>query len=141
MVSAWYSVRRALRDAIVSRRSLRHSAGTKVSSACNWASSATGVTDPVTFYNPSIGPAGITFYEGDRYPGWKGSLFLSAMVGQKLIRLDIKNDQIAGQETIFADYGRVRDVLTGPDGLLYVLLQNRNGDPKGGSIIRLAPAK
>lgn len=103
--------------------------------------SATGVTDPVTFYNPSIGPAGISFYEGDRFPGWKGSLFLSAMVGQKLIRLEIKGDQIVSQETIFADYGRVRDVLTGPDGLLYVLLQNRNGDPKGGSIIRLAPAK
>ncbi|HEU0096456.1 MAG TPA: PQQ-dependent sugar dehydrogenase [Rhizomicrobium sp.] len=102
---------------------------------------ATGVTDPITFYNPSIGPAGISFYEGDRYPGWKGSLFLSAMVGQKLIRLDIKDGEIAAQETIFADYGRVRDVLTGPDGLLYVLLQNRNGDPKGGSIIRLVPAK
>jgi glucose/arabinose dehydrogenase len=102
---------------------------------------ATGVTDPITFYNPSIGPAGIGFYEGDRYPGWKGNLFLSAMVGQKLIRLDIKDGEITGQETVFADYGRVRDVLTGPDGLLYVLLQNRNGDPKGGSIIRLVPTK
>jgi glucose/arabinose dehydrogenase len=103
--------------------------------------SATGMTDPVTFYNPSIGPAGITFYTGDKFPGWKGSFFLSAMVGQKLIRMEIKDRQILSQETVFADYGRVRDVLTGPDGNLYILLQNMNGDPKGGSIIRLVPAK
>jgi glucose/arabinose dehydrogenase len=103
--------------------------------------SATGMTDPITFYNPSIGPSGITFYNGDRYPGWKGNLFITGMVGQKLIRMEIKDRQIAAQETLFADYGRVRDVLTGPDGLLYVLLQNRNGDPKGGSIIRLVPTR
>jgi glucose/arabinose dehydrogenase len=55
--------------------------------------------------------------------------------------MEIKDRQILSQETVFADYGRVRDVLTGPDGYLYVLLQNMNGDPKGGSIIRLVPAK
>jgi len=101
---------------------------------------ATGMTDPITFYNPSIGPAGMTFYTGNRYPGWKGSLFLTAMVGQKLIRFEIKDRQILSQETIFQDYGRVRAVTQGPDGLLYLLLQNMNGDPKGGSIIRLVPA-
>jgi glucose/arabinose dehydrogenase len=97
------------------------------------------MTDPITFYNPSIGPAGMTFYTGNRYPGWKGNLFLTAMVGQKLIRVEIKDRQIVSQETIFQDYGRVRAVTQGPDGLLYLLLQNMNGDPKGGSIIRLVP--
>jgi len=101
---------------------------------------ATGVTDPITYYNPSIGPAGMTFYTGNRYPGWKGSMFLTSMVGQKLIRFEIKDRQIVSQETIFQDYGRVRDVVEGPDGLLYLLLQNMNGDPKGGSIVRLVPA-
>jgi glucose/arabinose dehydrogenase/mono/diheme cytochrome c family protein len=101
---------------------------------------ATGVTDPVTFFNPSIGPAGITFYTGDKFPGWKGNLFITGMVGQKLIRMEIKGREIVSQETVIADHGRVRDVKTGPDGLLYVLLQNMNGDPKGGSIIRLVPA-
>jgi glucose/arabinose dehydrogenase/mono/diheme cytochrome c family protein len=101
---------------------------------------ATGVTDPITYYNPSIGPAGMTFYTGNRYPGWKGSMFLTSMVGQKLIRFEIKDRQILSQETIFQDYGRVRDVVQGPDGLLYLLLQNMNGDPKGGSIVRLVPA-
>ena len=103
--------------------------------------SATGMTDPITFYNPSIGPAGTNFYTGDKFPGWKGNMFLSAMVGQKLIRLEIKDRQIVSQETVFADYGRVRDVKTGPDGYLYALLQNQNGDLTGGSVIRLIPAK
>jgi glucose/arabinose dehydrogenase len=102
---------------------------------------ATGITDPITFYNPSIGPSGTNFYTGDKFPGWKGNLFVSAMVGQKLIRLEIKDRQIVSQEAVFADYGRVRDVKTGPDGNLYALLQNQNGDPRGGSIIRLVPAK
>ena len=101
---------------------------------------ATGVTDPITYYNPSIGPAGMTFYTGNRYPGWKGSMFLTSMVGQKLIRFEIKDRQILSQEIIFQDYGRVRDVVQGPDGLLYLLLQNMNGDTKGGSIVRLVPA-
>jgi len=101
---------------------------------------ATGMTDPITFYNPSIGPAGIGFYTGNKFPGWKGNLFITGMVGQKLIRMEIKDRQIVSQETLLQDYGRVRDVKMGPDGLIYVLFQNMNGDPKGGSIVRLVPA-
>ncbi|HMH65646.1 MAG TPA: PQQ-dependent sugar dehydrogenase, partial [Rhizomicrobium sp.] len=101
---------------------------------------ATGMTDPITFYNPSIGPSGIAFYTGDKFPAWKGNLFITGMVGQKLIRMEIKGRQIVSQEAVISDSGRVRDVQTGPDGFLYVLLQNMNGDPKGGSIIRLVPA-
>jgi glucose/arabinose dehydrogenase len=101
---------------------------------------ATGMTDPIAFYNPSIGPSGQTFYTGDRFPGWKGNLFQTAMVGEKLIRMEIKGREIVSQETLIPDYGRVRAVKTGPDGFLYLLLQNMNGDPKGGSIIRLVPA-
>jgi glucose/arabinose dehydrogenase/cytochrome c5 len=101
---------------------------------------ATGMTDPITFFNPSIGPGGITFYTGDKFPAWKGNLFITGMVGQKLIRMEIKDRQIVSQETVIADSGRVRDVKVGPDGFLYVLLQNMNGDAKGGSIIRLVPA-
>jgi len=91
-------------------------------------------------WTAAIGPAGVTFYTGNRYPGWKGNLFLTAMTGQKLIRFEIKGRQIVSQETVFQDYGRVRSVAQGPDGLLYLLLQNMNGDTKGGSIIRLVPA-
>ncbi|HKQ45075.1 MAG TPA: PQQ-dependent sugar dehydrogenase [Rhizomicrobium sp.] len=103
--------------------------------------SVTGGTEPITFYNPAIGPAGMTFYTGDRYPGWKGNLFMGAMVGQRLIRYEIKDRQILSQESVLQDYGRVRTVIQGPDGLFYLGLQNMNGDPKGGSIVRLVPVK
>jgi glucose/arabinose dehydrogenase/mono/diheme cytochrome c family protein len=99
-----------------------------------------GMTDPIVFYNPSIGPSGITFYTGDKFPAWKGNLFITGMVGEKLIRMEIKGRQILSQEPVIAGFGRVRDVLTGPDGYIYVLLQNMNGDPVGGSIVRLVPA-
>jgi glucose/arabinose dehydrogenase len=98
------------------------------------------VTDPITFYNPSIGPSGITYYTGSKFPGWKGNLFITGMVGQKLIRMEIKGRQIVSQETLIQDYGRVRDVKMSPDGMIYILLQNMNGDEKGGSIVRLVPA-
>jgi len=62
------------------------------------------------------------------------------MTGEKLIRMEIKGREIASQETVIQNYGRVRDVKTGPDGLIYLLFQNMNGDPKGGSIVRLVPA-
>ena len=101
---------------------------------------ATGMTDPIAFYNPSIGPSGITFYTGNKFPAWKGNLFITGMVGEKLIRMEIKGRQILSQEPVISGYGRVRDVLTGPDGDIYLLLQNMNGDPTGGSIVRLVPA-
>jgi len=101
---------------------------------------ATGMTDPITFFNPSIGPAGVTFYTGNKFPAWKGNLFITGMTGEKLIRMEIKGREIASQETVIQNYGRVRDVKTGPDGLIYLLFQNMNGDPKGGSIVRLVPA-
>jgi len=101
---------------------------------------ATGMTDPIIFFNPSIGPAGITFYTGNKFPAWKGNLFITGMTGERLIRMEIKDRQIASQETVIQNYGRVRDVKMGPDGLIYLLFQNMNGDPKGGSIVRLVPA-
>ena len=75
--------------------------------------------------------------------GWaqeKSKLKITGMVGQKLIRMEIKGRQIVSQETLIQDYGRVRDIEVGPDGNIYLLLQNMNGDPKGGSIVRLVPA-
>jgi len=68
------------------------------------------------------------------------NFFITGMVGQKLIRMEIKGRQIVSQETLIQDYGRVRDIEVGPDGNIYLLLQNMNGDPKGGSIVRLVPA-
>jgi glucose/arabinose dehydrogenase len=85
------------------------------------------MVDPIAYYTPSIGPSGITFNTGSRYPGWKNNLFVSALIGQKLLRLEIDGRKIVSQETLFDQFGRVRDVIMGPDGLLYVLVQNPTG--------------
>lgn len=109
--------------------------------------SAPNTDPPIAFYTPAIAPSGITFYSGDRYPGWKNDLFVSALAGQELLRLDVKGRQVIAQEALFKEFGRVRDVITGPDGLLYVLLQNPTGGGTGlqlsastsGMVIRLLP--
>jgi len=84
----------------------------------------------------------MSFYTGSRYPGWKNSLFLSALVGQKLIRFEIKDRQITHQETVYQGFGRTRDVITGPDGYLYILLQNSQTLANSpGMVIRLLPTR
>jgi aldose sugar dehydrogenase len=111
--------------------------------------SAPGMDDPVVSFTPSIGPSGMTFYTGDRFPGWRGtSLFLSGLVGQQLLRFEVADGKVARQEVLFNHFGRVRDVVQGPDGYLYVLLQNPTGAGTGvglsastpGRLIRLVEA-
>ncbi len=108
---------------------------------------APGMIGPITYYTPTIAPSGIGFYDGSRYPGWRGNLFVAALSGQQLRRLVIADGRITHQEVLFKAYGRVRAVTTGPDGLLYVLLQNPTGQGTGqplsastpGMVIRLEP--
>jgi glucose/arabinose dehydrogenase len=107
-----------------------------------------GMDDPIVYYTPSIGPSGISFYTGSQYPGWKNtSLFVCALVGQQLLRLEISGDKVTHQEVIFNQFGRVHQIVTGPDGYLYVALQNPTGVPgvslsasTPGMIVRLMPA-
>lgn len=111
--------------------------------------SAAGLVEPVAWYFPTIAPSGIAFYEGDRYPGWKGSLFVTGLRGQQLRRLEVQGRKVTSQEIVFEQLGRVRDITTGPDGLLYVLVQNPTGpgtgldlsDPAPGALVRLDPIK
>ena len=104
-----------------------------------------GMVDPIKYYTPAIGPSGITFNTGSKYPGWKNNLFLTALTGQKLIRYEIDGRKITEQEIIWDQYGRTRAVIMGPDGLLYVILQNSTGTPTGtgastpGMAVRLVP--
>lgn len=111
--------------------------------------SAEGMDDPLVYFTPSAGPAQMTFYTGNRYPAWKNtSLFLGTLVGQRLIRFDITGRTIAAQEVIFDQLGRVRSIVQGPDGYLYLALQDPTGIPgvplsaaTPGKIIRLVPAR
>jgi len=104
---------------------------------------------PIVYYTPTIAPSGIAFYSGAKYPGWKNNLFVAALAGQQLRRLEISGRQVTHQEAVFEQFGRVRAVTSGPDGLLYVLLQNPTGAGTGlglaastpGMVIRLVPEK
>jgi glucose/arabinose dehydrogenase len=101
-----------------------------------------GMDDPIRYYTPSIAPSGIHFYTGNRYPGWKNSLFLSALAGQRLIRYEIRGRKVVHEEVVFKGFGRVRQVITGPDGYLYVLIQNSQSLANSpGMVIRLLPQK
>jgi glucose/arabinose dehydrogenase len=109
-----------------------------------------GMDDPVAYYTPTLAPAGITFLTSDRYPAWKNtSLFVGGLAGQQLRRLEIKGRQVVRQDVVFAQFGRVRDVIQGPDGYLYIALQNPTGAGTGvglaastpGRVIRLVPVR
>ena len=94
-----------------------------------------GMETPVAWWTPSIAPAAIEFYTGDRFPKWKNNLFIASLVGRHLRRLELEGDKVVNQEVLFSEMGRVRDVVTGPDGLIYVALNNP------GRIARLVPAE
>jgi len=96
-----------------------------------------GVTEPVWHWTPSIAPSGMTFYTGDLFPGWKGSLFNGALKFQLLSRLERDGDKVVKEERLLKSLSeRIRDGRQGPDGALYLLTDNA-----AGRILRVAPAK
>jgi glucose/arabinose dehydrogenase len=101
-----------------------------------------GMEQPIVYYTPTLAPGGLAFYTGSRYPGWKNNLFVGALAGQQLRRLEITGNTVSHQEAVFNQYGRVRDVAVGPDGYLYVLLQRPGkvvSDSTPGTLARLIP--
>ena len=83
---------------------------------------------PLYYWDPVIGPSGMTFYTGSRFPEWKGSLFVGGMRGTALVRLVLDGERVVGEERLLTDQReRIRDVVQGPDGALYMLTD----DPKG----------
>ncbi|MDQ3674869.1 MAG: PQQ-dependent sugar dehydrogenase [Gemmatimonadota bacterium] len=88
-----------------------------------------GMEQPVYYWDPVIAPSGAQFYSGNAFPEWRGSLFVGSLVQQKLVRLTIANGRVTGEEHLLADRSqRVRDVKEGPDGFLYVVTDQRNGE-------------
>lgn len=105
---------------------------------------APGMESPVAHYTPTIAPTGMTFYVGDMYPRWKNDLFVAALAGQQLRRLETTATSVVRQERVFTQFGRVRDVVAGPDGYLYVLLQRPGqvvSQSTSGMLARLVPVK
>ncbi|MGG5810195.1 PQQ-dependent sugar dehydrogenase [Falsiroseomonas sp. CW058] len=96
---------------------------------------APGIEDPIHHWTPSVSPSGIAFYDGEAFPGWRGSLFLAALNPPGLVRLTTEGDRVTGEERLLFDRRiRMRDVIVAADGALLVLT-----DESRGRILRLAP--
>jgi glucose/arabinose dehydrogenase len=96
-----------------------------------------GMQPPVHFWVPSIATAGILFYTGDKFPEWKGNLLVGGMVGQQLARLTLDGQRVRAEETLMLGQGRIRDVRQGPDGFIYLAMDDRDGRPS--AVVRLEP--
>ena len=87
---------------------------------------------------PSPAPSGLAFYTGDLFPDWQGDAFMGALAGTDLIRIDLEGEEVVGDEFLFGDGfpHRIRDVVQGPHGALYLVT-----DADRGQILRLSPAQ
>jgi len=79
-----------------------------------------GMEQPVLHWTPSIAVCAIDFYVGDRFPRWKNDLLVSSLAAEELRRVRIESGRVTNQEVLFKGIGRIRDVVVGPDGLVYV---------------------
>jgi glucose/arabinose dehydrogenase len=87
-----------------------------------------GMEQPVYYWDPVIAPSGATFYTGDAFPDWKGSLLIGSLTPGLLVRLTLKDARVAREERYLGELReRIRDVRQGPDGLLYLVTDSRNG--------------
>ncbi len=95
-----------------------------------------GMEDPVRVWVPSISPSGLAFYTGDRFPGWKGSIFTGALSNNALFRIELDGERWRSEERLIVDrLPYIRDVRQGPDGLLYLVTHSDDG-----GLYRLEPA-
>ncbi|HVJ90500.1 MAG TPA: PQQ-dependent sugar dehydrogenase, partial [Labilithrix sp.] len=87
-----------------------------------------GLEQPLYYWDPSIAPSGMAFYEAELFPRWKGSLFVGALAGEHLARLTLDGERVIGEERLLVDRARIRDVRVGPSGAVYVLTDESNGE-------------
>ena len=93
-----------------------------------------GMEQPLYYWVPSIAPSGMAFVTSSVYPQWKGSLLVGSLSFQYLERLEIKDNKVVSREKLLVDIGRVRNVVQGPDGYIYVAIE-------GTGIVKLIPKK
>jgi aldose sugar dehydrogenase len=99
---------------------------------------APGIEPPVHHWVPSIATSGLMFYTGERFPKWRGSAFVGGLASKQVARLEMDGDRVVSEERLFEGVvnQRVRDVEQGPDGLIYLLT-----DEKKGRLLRIEPAE
>jgi aldose sugar dehydrogenase len=98
-----------------------------------------GMEQPLYYWDPVIAPSGMAFYTGSLFPAWKGNLFIGGLGSTNLVRLTIEGERVVDEERLLTDLQpreRIRDVVQGPDGALYLLTDNVKG-----RILELVPKK
>src|SRR6266550_988195 len=105
-----------------------------------------GLESPLLEYTPACAPASGVFYRGSALPQFKGNFFFGCLVGQRIIRVVTNGRAVASQENLLeGKYGRIRDIVEGPDGFIYFSTSNRDGRGRPASdddrILRLVPAR
>ena len=100
-----------------------------------------GMEQPVHFWVPSIAASGLLIYDGNRFPAWRGNLFVGGLQGEQLARLTLDGQRVVLEETLLHRMGRIRDVRQGPDGYIYVAIDGLPVDGKTTQtpILRLEP--
>jgi glucose/arabinose dehydrogenase len=92
-----------------------------------------GMAQPNLYWKPSIAVCGLDFYKGELFPKWNNKLLVGALKYEEVQLLNIADERVMHSETILKNAGRVRDVATGPDGAIYVVLNNPD------KVIRILP--
>lgn len=88
------------------------------------------VVEPLTAWTPTVGISGLDYYDGELIPAWKGSLLVTSLRGAALYRLRLSADgsRVVEREELFrGEYGRLRDVMVGPGGEVYLATSNHDG--------------
>lgn len=98
-----------------------------------------GMAQPKHYWTPSIAVCGIGFYTGDKFPHWTGNLLVAGLASEQLHRLVIEDGEVVEDEIILKGQNRIRDVVTGPDGFIYVSLNTRS--PGFGELYRMVPER
>ena len=95
-----------------------------------------GMEQPVYYWDPVIAPSGLAFYTGDAFPDWKGNILIGSLSPGALVRLSMKDGKVAREDRYLGELDeRIRDVQQGPDGLIYLVTDSRNG-----RVLRILPA-
>jgi glucose/arabinose dehydrogenase len=84
-----------------------------------------GIEKPIFYWLPSIAPSGMTFVTSDRYPDWKGHLLVGSLKFQYLELLKLKGSEVIDRQKIATDIGRLRNVVQGPDGYIYIAVEGK----------------
>ncbi|CAI8320196.1 MAG: Aldose sugar dehydrogenase YliI [Rhodobiaceae bacterium UBA7378] len=90
-----------------------------------------GMEQPLKYWDPSFGPSGMTLYRGAAFPNWDGDIFMTSLVFNHVVRVDMDGRVAGSDQVLFGEIGeRLRDIRTGPDGALYILSEG-TGDSDG----------